>query len=149
MKTARTLFLVLASIGFLFSFIIHLLLLSGHVPASDLWSVAPFLGALVSFASAAYLSGAKRGPMGAIPASAIVKDCPSWLKSAEYFFFAYSCVIFLWIALFTWRKVELPAKTSFVLLSAVSMSFYVSSFLMLFWKLSGKSKDRTSPEAIP
>ena len=77
MKTARIFFLMLALVGFLFSFIIHLLVLSGRVPTSDLLDMVPLLGAFVLFVSAAYLSGTRAVRMGLIPISAIVKDCPT------------------------------------------------------------------------
>jgi hypothetical protein len=140
MKTARTFFLILALVGFLFSFFIHLLVLSGRVPASDSWDVVPFLGSLVLFVSAAYLSGTKAVRMGLIPISAVVKDSPAWLKRIGYFSFAYAGLICVWVVLrtpgiFHWRKVELPATAGFVIFSAFAMAFYVSSFSMLFGKL--------------
>src|SRR5258708_26229061 len=133
MKTARTFFLMIALMGFLFSLIIHLLALGGHASSSESWVVVRFLGALVSFVSAGYLSGAKPGRIGMIPFSEIVKGCPTWLKRTEYFFSAYLGLIFLWIALkapgiFHWRKVELPTIPGFVIFSAFTVSFYVSSF---------------------
>jgi len=101
-----------------------------------------FLGALMSFVSAAYLVGAKPGRMGMVPLSEVVKGCPSWLKRTDYFLFAYLGLVLLWLALrapetFHWRKVELPAVAGFVIFSAFSMAFYVSSFSMLFGKLFG------------
>jgi hypothetical protein len=154
MKTARTVLLILAVVGVLFSLIIHLLALRGRVPSSESWYAALFLGALMLFVSAAYLSGAKPGRMGMIPVSEIVKGCPTWLKRTEYFFSAYTGLICLWLALrvpgiFHWRKVELPRMIGFVIFSAFSMTFYVSSFSMLFGKLFGKNpQDSTSSGAI-
>jgi hypothetical protein len=154
MKTARTFFLMVALVGFLFSFIIHLLVLSGRVPTSEFWDMVAFLGAFVLFVSAAYLSGTKAVRMGLIPISAIVKDCPTWLKRTEYFFFAYLGLICVWVALrppgiFHWRKVELPARTGFVIFSAVAMSFYISSFSMLFGKLFGeRRRDTASSDGV-
>ena len=154
MKTARTFFLILALVGFLFSFIIHLLVLSGYAPTSDSWYVAPFLGAFVVFVSAAYLSGTKAVRMGLVPVSAIVKDCPTWLKTVGYFSLAYTGLICVWVVLrtpgiFHWRKVELPAAAGFVIFSAFAMSFYVSSFSMLFGKLFGeKRRDTASSDGV-
>jgi hypothetical protein len=140
MKAARTFFLMLALVGFLFCLFIHLLALWGRAPSSEYWFVVPFIGALVSWVSAAYLSGAKAGRMGLIPISEVVKDCPTWLKRTNYFFFAYTGLIFLWVVLrapgiFHWRKVELSATAGFVVFSTFSMMFYVGSFSMLLRKL--------------
>jgi uncharacterized membrane protein len=145
MKAARTFFLMLALVGFLFSLIIHLLALRGGAPSSEYWFVVPFLGALVSWIAAAYLCGAKAGPRGRIPIGEVVKDCPTWLKRTNYFFFAYTGLIFLWVVLrapgiFHWRKVELSAPTDFVFFSTFSMMFYASSFSMLFGKLFGETR---------
>jgi hypothetical protein len=144
MKAARTFFLMLALVGFRFSSIIHLLALWGGAPSSEYWFVVPFFGAFLSWISAAYLSGAKAGRMGLIPLSEVVKDCPTWLKRTNYFFFAYTGLIFLWVALrapglLHWRKVELPATAAFVFFSAFSMLFYVGSFSMLLGKLFGEA----------
>jgi hypothetical protein len=148
MKRARTSFLMLAVVGFLFSLIMHLLALSGRAPSSESWYVVPFLGALVAFVSAAYLSGAKAGWRG-MPIGEIVKNCPTWLRRTEYFFSAYLGLSFLWVALktpgiFHWRKVELPTMTGFVIVSALSMSFYVGAFSMLFGKLFGGNRTETT-----
>lgn len=154
MKTARTFLLSLAVVGVLFSLIIHLLALWGRAPSSESWYAVLFLGAFVLFVSAAYLSGAKPGRMGMIPVSEIVKGCPTWLKRTEYFFSAYTGLICLWLALrvpgiFHWRKVELPTMTGFVIFSAFSLTFYASSFSMLFGKLFGENlQDPTSSDAI-
>lgn len=96
------------------------------------------------FVSAAYLSGAKPGRMG-IPVSEIVRGCPTWLKRTVYLFDTYMGLICLWLALrapgiFHWRRVELPAITGFEIFSAFSMTFYVSSFSMLFGKLLGEPR---------
>jgi hypothetical protein len=136
-------------VGFLFSSIIHLIALWGRAPSSESWYVVPFLGAFVLFVSAAYLSGAKPGRRGMIPSSEIVKGCPTWLKRKDYFFFAYMGLIFLWVALrapriFHWRKVELSATAGFAVFSAFSMTFYVSSFSMLFGKLFGENRQDTT-----
>jgi len=144
MKRARTFFLMVAVVGFLFSLIIHLLALSGRAPSSESWYVVPFLGAFVAFVSAAYLSGAKAVSRG-MPTREIVKNCPTWLKRTEYFFSAYLALICLWVALrapgiFHWRKVELSATAGFLIFSAFSMTFYMSSFLMLFGKLFGEDR---------
>ncbi len=152
MKTARTSFLILAVVGFLFSLIIHLLALWHRTPSSESWYMVPFLGALVTFVSAAYLSGAKAVWRG-MPIGEIVKNCPTWLKRTEYFFSGYLGLIFLWEALrvpgiFHWRKVELPPVAGFVIFSAFSMTFYMGSFSMLFGKLFGeKCQDTTSSNA--
>jgi hypothetical protein len=148
MKRARTFFLMLAVVGFLFSLTIHLLALSGRAPSSETWYGVPLLGALVAFVSAAYLSGAKAAWRG-MPIAEIVKNCPTWLKRTEYFFSAYFGLSFLWVALrtpgiFHWRKVELPTMTGFVILSAFSMSFYVGAFSMLFGKLFGEDRTETT-----
>ena len=144
-KAARTFFLMLALVGFLFSSTIHLLALWRRTPSSEYWFVVPFLGALLSWISAAYLSGAKAGRIAAILVSEVVKDCPAWLKRTNYFFFAYSWLINVWVALrapglFHWRRVELSVITGFIAFSALSMSFYVGSFSMLFGKLFGESR---------
>src|SRR5260370_42448704 len=89
MKKARIFFLMLALVGFLFSFIIHLLVLSGRVPSSDCLNMVLFLGAFVLFVSAAYLSGTRAVRMGLIAISEIVKDYPTWLTRTDAFFFAY------------------------------------------------------------
>src|SRR5882672_6284620 len=125
MKAARTFVLMLALVGFLFSLIIHLLALWGRAPSSESWFMVLFLGAFVSWISAAYLSGAKAGRMAGIPLSEVVKDCPDWLKRTDYFFFAYAGLIFLGFALrasglFHWRKIELPVTTGFLFFSAFS-----------------------------
>jgi hypothetical protein len=148
MKTARLYFLILAVVGFLFSLMIHLLALWGRAPTSESWYVVPFLGAFVSFVLAAYLSGAKAVWRG-VPIREIVKNCPTWLKRTEYFFSAYLGLIFLWGALsapgiFHWRKVELSATAGFLIFSAFSMTFYMSSFLMLFGKLFGENRQDTT-----
>gem|GEM_PF-2178139 len=154
MKTARIFFLMLALVGFLFSFIIHLFVLSGRVPTSGFWEMVPFFGAFVLFVSAAYLSDTKAVRTGLIPISAIVKHCPTWLKRTEYFSFAYLGLICVWVALsppviFHWGKIELPARTGFVIFSAFAMSFYVSSFSMLFGKLFGeRRRDTASSERV-
>ena len=142
---------MLALVGFLFSLIIHLLGLWGRAPSSEYWFVVPFLGALVSWISAAYLSGAKAGRMGLIPIGEVVKDCPTWLKRTNYFFFAYTGLIFLWVALrapgiFHWRKVELSATAGFVVFSTFSMMFYAGSFSMLFGKLFGETHGGLTPD---
>lgn len=153
MKAARTFFLMLALVGFIFSLSIHLLALLGRAPSSEYWFVVPFLGAFVSWISAAYLSRAKAGRMASIPVSEVVKDCPTWLKRTNYFFFAYTGLIFLWVGLrapglFHWGKVELPTRTGFVIFSAFSMTFYVGSFSMLFGKLFGENRqDAMSSDA--
>ena len=151
MKAASTFFLMLALVGFLFSLIVHLLALWGRAPSSEYWFVVPFLGALMSWISAAYLSGAKAGRMAAVLVSEVVKDCPAWLKRTNYFFFAYAGLIFLWVALrapglFHWRRVELSTLTGFIVFSAFSMMFYVGSFSMLFGKLFGESRLRPTPD---
>jgi hypothetical protein len=148
MKRARTFFLMVAVVGFLFSLIIHLLALSGRAPSSESWYVVPFLGAFVAFVSAAYLSGAKAVSRG-MPTREIVKNCPTWLKRTEYFFSVYLGLILLWDALrvpgiFHWRKVELPPVAAFLGFSAFAMSFYVSSFSMLFGKLFGENRQDTA-----
>ncbi len=105
------------------------------------------------FVSAAYLGGAKPGRMGMVPFSEIVKGCPIWLKRAEYLFSAYMVLICLWVALrapgiFHWRKVELSLTAGIAVFSAFAMSFYVSSFCMLFGKLFGDNRrDATSADA--
>ena len=145
MKAARTFFLMLSLVGFLFSLIVHLLALWGRASSSEYWFVVPFLGAFMSWISAVYLSGAKAGRMALIPASEVVKDCPAWLKRTDYFFSAYLGLVLLWLALrfpevFHWRKVELPATAGFVIFSAFSMMFYVGAFSMLFGKLFGPTR---------
>jgi hypothetical protein len=150
MKTARTIFLMLALVGFIFSLIIHLLALWGRAPSSEYWFVVPFLGAFVSWISAAYLSSAGTSRMARILVSEVVKDCPTWLKRTNYFFFAYTGLIFLCVALrapglFHWRKVEMPAVAGFVFFSAFSMLFYLGSFSMLFGKLFGKTCGGLTP----
>ncbi len=149
MKTARASLLILAAVGVLFSLIIHLLALRGRVLSLESWCVVPFLGAFVLFVSAAYLSGAKTGRMGMIPFSEIVKGCPTWLKKTEYFFSIYLGLICLGLALkapgiFHWRTVELPTITGFVICSAFSMTFYVSSFSMLFGNLLDENRQDTT-----
>jgi hypothetical protein len=148
MKRARTFFLMLAVVGFLFSLIIHLSALLGRAPSSESWYVVPFLGAFVAFVSAAHLSGAKAGWRG-MPVGEIVKNCPTWLKRTDYFFSGYLGLILLWDALrvpgiFHWRKVELPPVAAFQDFSAFAMSFYVSSFSMLFGKLFGENRQDTA-----
>jgi hypothetical protein len=150
MKTTRTFFLILAAAGFLFSLIIHCLALWGRIPSSESWDVVPFLGAIVSFVSAANLSGARPARMGLIPQSEIVKGCPTWLKRTDYFFFAYVVLVLLWFVLRTpgilhGRKVDLPARDGFVIFSASSMTFYAGSFSMLFGKLFGGNRQDTLP----
>jgi hypothetical protein len=145
MKTVRSFFLILAVVGFLISLIVHLLALWGRAPSSESWYLVPILGASVLFVSAGYLSGAKPGRLGMIPGSEIVKGCPTWLKRTEYFFSAYMGLICLWLILkvpgiFHWRKIELPAVAGFVLFSAFAMTFYVSSFSMLFGNLFGQNR---------
>jgi hypothetical protein len=145
MKIAKSFFLVLAVVGFLFSTIIHGLALWGRAPSSASWYVVPLLGASVLFVSAGYLSGAKPGRLGMIPVSEIVKGCPTWLKRTEYFFSAYMGLICLWLVLkapgiFHWRKIELPAVAGFVFFSAFAMTFYTSSFSMLFGNLFGQNR---------
>ena len=145
MKTARTFFLMLALLGFLFSLIIHFLALRGRAPSSEYLFAVPFLGALVSWISAAYLTGAKAGRMGIIPLKEVVKDCPTWLRRTNYFFSVYAGLIFLSVALrapgiLHWRKVKLLVVTAFVVFSAFSMMFYVGSFSMLFGKLFGEDR---------
>jgi uncharacterized membrane protein len=144
MKRARTFFLMLALLGFLFSLVIHFLALRGRAPSSEYWFAVPFLGAFVSWISAAYLTGAKAGRMGLIPLNEVVKGCPTWLRRTNYFFFAYTGLIFFWVVLralgiLHWRKVELPVVTAYVVFSAFSMMFYVVSFSMLFGKLFGRA----------
>ena len=139
MKIAHTFFLMLALVGFIFSLFLHLLTLWGRAPSSEYWSVMPFLGALTSWISAAYLSGAKAGRLGLIALSEVVRDCPTWLKITNYFLFAYLGLILLCVVLrdpeiFHWRKVELSATAGFAVFSAFSMMFYVGSFSMLFKK---------------
>jgi hypothetical protein len=117
----------------------------GRAPSSEYWFVVPFLGAFLSWISAAYLSGAKAGRMALIPLSEVVKDCPTWLKRTNYFFFADTGLIFLWVALrapglLHWRKVELPVTAAFVFFSAFSMTFYVGSYSMLLGKLFGETR---------
>jgi hypothetical protein len=153
MKTARTLFLLLAVVGFLFSLFIHLWALKGRTPSSASLYVASFLGAFVLFVSAGYLSGAKAVGRG-IPFKEIVKDCPAWLKGTVYFFSAYLGLTCLWVALrapviFHWRKVALPGIAGLALLSTFAMSFYVDSFSMLFGKLFGDHQEATSSERNP
>src|SRR5256885_2184055 len=145
MKTARTFFLMLALLRFLFSLIIHFLALRGRAPSSEYWFAVPFLGALVLWISAAYLTGAKAGRMGLIPLKEVVKECPTWLRRTDYFFSAYTGLIFLWVVLgapgiLHWRKAELPVVTAFVVFSAFSMMFYVGSFSMLYGKLFGENR---------
>ena len=150
MKAARTFFLVLALVGFFFSFIVHLLGLWGRTPLASGWLVAPFLGALLSWISAACLSGAKSGRMASIPFKEVVKGCPAWLKRTNYLSDAYVVLIFLRLVLrtsglFHWKKVELPAGAGFLFMSAVSMTFYVGSFSMLFGKLFGPPPGEPTP----
>jgi hypothetical protein len=145
MKIATSFFLILAVVGFLFSIIIHLLALSGRAPSSESWYAVPFLGAFVLFVSAGYLSGAKPGRLGMIPVSEIVKGCPTWLKRTEYFCSAYMGLICLWLVLkvpgiFHWKKIVLPAVAGFVFFSAFAITFYISSFSMLFGKLFGQNR---------
>src|SRR5277367_2895366 len=111
MKIIRILLLILSLVGFLCSLVIHLLALWGRTPSANAWLIAPFLGALFSWISAAYLSGAKAARMASIPFSEVVKDCPAWLKRTDYFFDAYVVLIFCWVALrtsgvFHWKQVE-------------------------------------------
>ncbi|MGD0427859.1 MAG: hypothetical protein ABSC10_14165 [Candidatus Acidiferrales bacterium] len=148
MKTLRMCLLVLALVGFVVSLVIHLLTLFHREPASEYWFVMPFLGAMVSWISAAYLSGAKTGRMGMVLASEVVKGCPTWLKSADYFFFAYSGLVFLWVAsiavgILHWSKVELSVVTAFLFFSAFSMMFYLGSFSMLFGMLFADTRDKS------
>jgi len=149
MKLIRTLFLILALAGFLFSLVIHLSTLWGRAPSSEGWLVAPFLGALLSWIAAAYLSGAKAGRMAGIPFSEVVKDCPTWLKRTDYFFSAYAFLIFLALALrtlgvFHWKRVEFPLPAGFLFFSAFCMMFYAGSFSMLFGKLFGATRRANS-----
>jgi hypothetical protein len=142
MKSARIFLLVLAFVGFIFSLTVHLLSLLGRVPTSASWFVGPCLGALVSFVLAPYLSGTKVGRMG-VSIKEIVKGCPTWLRRTEYFFSAYVALVMVWLAfrspgVFPLGKVELPARAAFVVFSAVSTAFYVSTFSMLFGKLFGE-----------
>ena len=148
MKTLRIFLLVVSLVGFLVSLVIHLLTLFRRAPVSEYWFVMPFLGAIVSWISAAYLSGVKTGRMGMVPTSEVVKGCPTWLKSADYFFFAYAGLVFLWVAsiavgIFHWSKVELPVVTAFLSFSAFSMMFYMGSFSMLFGKLFADTRDKS------
>jgi hypothetical protein len=152
MKTARTFFLLFSLVGFAFSLVIHLLALTDRVPSSESWFVVPFLGALASFVSAGYLSGAKAGRMG-LPISEIVRGCPTWLRRTEYFFSAYLALVMVWLVskslgLFHWEKVEVPVTTAFVVFSAAAMSFYVSSFSMLFGKMFGENHEDTTSSTV-
>lgn len=140
MELVRKSFLTLSLAGFLSSLIIHLLALWGRSPSSESWLVTLFLGALLSWVAAAYLSGAKAGRMAAIPFSEVVKDCPTWLKRTDYFFSAYAALIFLGVALGTAGIFKLPLATGFLFLSAVCMIFYAGSFSMLFGKLFGAAR---------
>ncbi len=149
MKLIRTLFLTLALVGFLCSLVIHLSALWGRTPSSEGWLIAPFLGALLSWIAAAYLSGAKAGRMAGIPLSEVVKDCPAWLKRTDYFFSAYAVLIVLGLALrtsgvFHWKQVELPVSAGFLFDSALCMMFYAGSFSMLFGKLFGATRRANS-----
>lgn len=149
MKLVRILFLILALAGFLCSFVIHLLVLRGHTPPSEDWLIAPFLGALLSWIAAAFLSGAKAGRMAGIPLSEVVKDCPTWLKRTYYFFSAYTVVIFLGFALtasgfFHWKQVQLPVSTGALFFSAFCMMFYAGSLSMLFGRLFGATQRANS-----
>ena len=142
MTTARTVLLNCSALGFAFSLGVHFFSLAGHTPSSDSWLVLPFLGALVSFSSAGYLSGAKTGRMGTVPISEIVKGCPKWLKWTVYFFSAYLVLVWLVVGsseVYHWRKVEMPARMAFVVFSAFALLFYFSSFSMLFGKMFGVS----------
>ena len=81
-------------------------------------------------------------------ASEVVKGCPTWLKSADYFFFAYSGLVFLWVAsiavgILHWSKVELSVVTAFLFFSAFSMMFYLGSFSMLFGMLFADTRDKS------
>ena len=154
MKTTRTFALVLALAGFIFSLIIHLLALWRRLPSSESWWVVPFLGALALFVSAAYLSGVKPGRMGMVPVREIVRGCPNWLKRTQYFFSAYVVLTCLWIVvrasgvIFHWRKIELSFVTGIAVFSALAMSFYVSSFSILFGRLFGDNRqDAESADA--
>jgi hypothetical protein len=107
MKIARSFFLILAAVGFLFSIIIHALALWGRAPSSESWNAVPFLGAMVVFVSAGYLGGVKPIRIGTISVSEIVKGCPTWLKRTEYFFSAYMALIGLWLVLQSPRHLSL------------------------------------------
>lgn len=148
MKIIRILLLILSLVGFICSLVVHLLALWSRTP-SEGWLIAPFLGALFSWISAAYLSGAKAARMARIPFSEVVKDCPAWLKRTDYFFDAYVVLIFCWVAIrtsgvFQWKQVELPPGAGFLFLSAVCMTFYAGSFSMLFGKLYGATTRRAN-----
>lgn len=141
MKIARSFFLILAVVGFLFSIIIHALALSGRAPSSESWNTVPFLGAMVVFLSAGYLGGVKPIRIGMISVSEIVKGCPTWLKRTEYSFSAYMGLIGLWLVLkvlgvFHLRTID----AGFVFFSAFAMTFYISSFSILFGKLFGQNR---------
>jgi hypothetical protein len=106
----------------------------------------------VSFVLATKLSGAKVGRMG-VSTREIVKGCPTWLRRTEYFFSAYVALVMVWLVFRSLGvihrgPVELSARTAFVVFSAVSTAFYVSSFSMLFGKLFGEEyQDPTSSGA--
>ena len=153
MTTPRTVLLNFSALGFAFSLGVHFFSLAGHTPSSDSWLVLPFLGALVSFSSAGYLSGAKTGRMGTVPICEIVKGSPKWLKWTVYFFSAYLGLVLVWLVVrssevFRWRKVEMPTRMAFVVFSAFAVLFYVSSFSMLFGKMFGVSPQPATSSSV-
>jgi len=90
----------------------------------------------------------KGGPDGEYPCQRGCQRLPNLAEKTNYFFFAYTGFIFLWVGLrapglFHWGKVELPTRTGFVIFSAFSMTFYVGSFSMLFGKLFGENRQDT------
>jgi hypothetical protein len=146
MKTTRIFLLLLAVAGFLFASIIHFSALWGRPFSSESWSTWSLLGALVLFVLVAYLGGARPGPRGMVPFSEIVKRCPTWLKRADYFIFVYGVLIFLWqtrVLGVHWRRVELSPIAGTAIESAFAMSFYVSSFCVLFGRPFGDNGQDT------
>ena len=133
---------MVAVTGFIVSLSIHVLALSGRVPASELWFVVPFFGALVLFVLVARLVGAKAGRRG-VATGEIVKACPTWLKRTVHFFSVYLAIVILWLlgrslGIFHWEKVQLDVRNATVVFSAFAAEFYLASVAMLFGKLFGE-----------
>jgi hypothetical protein len=138
MKPACRSLLLAAVVGFMVSVGVHVLSLWGRASASEIWIVVPFLGAIASFVLAAFLSGVTLARRG-VPMREIVRQAPTWLQTGTYFFAVYLAIVMAWLlyrsfGISRWAKVELDARTGFVVFSAFSMDFYVNSAAMLFRK---------------
>ena len=122
--------------GFFSSLTISILVLTGYSPSFDWWILITLGGCFVAWIFGGVLSGnAKIAFKRVISVTAVVDNCPRWLKLSYYSVVGYFCAVML-TALLLNGNTFTTDTTKILLVSAFSMIFYAGAFAMLFASLT-------------